>query len=91
MTQSGNHARHAMGTLPRLLFCTAFDSGSDEPTYGLFQDSAHSQVWGSTIGTNTVSGGNGASPTQMVYGLITAGQTSPPGSYADTVTATITF
>lgn len=61
--------------------------------YKLFRDSAHSQNWGNTVGTDTVAGtGTGAVQSLTVYGQITAGQTGKtPGSYSDTITATISF
>ena len=60
--------------------------------YNLFQDSAHTLNWGNTVGTDTVSGiGNGVDQSYTVYGVLPAGQNVPPGSYTDTITATLTF
>jgi spore coat protein U-like protein len=60
--------------------------------YALYQDSAHTINWGQTVGTDTVSGtGNGSAQTLTVYGLLAAGQFPAPGSYADTITATVTY
>jgi spore coat protein U-like protein len=61
-------------------------------TYSLYQNSSHSAVWGTTIGTNTVSGtGSGGNQTLTVYGLVPA-QTAPAaGTYNDTVVATVTY
>jgi spore coat protein U-like protein len=60
--------------------------------YGLYQDSGHATIWGNTTGTNTEAGtGTGSLQTLTVYGSIPASQFVVPGSYSDTVTATITF
>ena len=67
-------------------------SGSQTLTYAVYSDSGRSTVWGPTVGTNTVTGtGTGAAQTLNVYGRIAAGQLPTPGSYADTITATITY
>lgn len=61
-------------------------------SYAMYQDSARSTNWGNTVGTDTVSGtGNGSSQAITVYGSVPAGQYVAPGSYADTITATITY
>jgi spore coat protein U-like protein len=66
--------------------------GAATLTYGLFQDSGHSTNWGQTVSTDTVAGtGNGAAQAITVYGQAAAGQYVAPGSYADTITATITY
>jgi len=60
--------------------------------YGLYQDSAHSKNWGQTIGTDTETGtGNGSAQALTVYGQVPAGQYVSPGSYSDTITATVTY
>jgi len=61
-------------------------------TYSLYQNNAHTVIWGNTIGTNTVSGtGSGANQTLTVYGLVPA-QTAPAaGTFNDTVVATVTY
>jgi spore coat protein U-like protein len=71
-------------------------SGSNTLTYSLYQDSGHSSVWGNTVGTNTASGtgagmaaGNAIQKT--VYGYIPNQPSTVPGSYADTVTVTVTY
>jgi spore coat protein U-like protein len=59
--------------------------------YSLFSDSSRSVNWGQT-GTETVAGtGNGSSQALTVYGQTTAGQYVTPGSYTDTITATVTY
>jgi spore coat protein U-like protein len=61
-------------------------------SYGMYQDTGHSANWGQTIGTDTVTGtGNGSAQAITVYGQTAAAQYVAPGSYADTITATITY
>ena len=60
--------------------------------YSLFSNSGMTTSWGNTIGTDTVTGtGNGSSQAITVYGQIPASQYVTPGSYADTITATVTY
>jgi len=60
--------------------------------YSLFSNSGMTTGWGNTIGTDTVAGtGNGSSQAITVYGQIPASQYVTPGSYADTITATVTY
>jgi spore coat protein U-like protein len=60
--------------------------------YGLYQDSARSVPWGSTSGTNTVSGtGTGLTQPLSVYGRVAPQTTPKPGTYTDTIVATITY
>ncbi len=60
--------------------------------YKLFSNSGLTTNWGNTVGTDTVAGtGNGAAQSLTVYGQIPAGQLVRPGSYTDTITATITY
>ncbi len=67
-------------------------NGGQTLNYAVYSDAARSALWGATVGTNTVAGtGIGASQTINVYGRIPAGQLPTPGSYTDTVTATITY
>jgi spore coat protein U-like protein len=67
-------------------------SAGNTLNYALYQDAGRTTIWGNTVGTDTVSTtGTGAAQTITVYGRIPASQTSPIGSYADTVTATVTF
>jgi spore coat protein U-like protein len=61
-------------------------------SYALYSDSARTVNWGATIGTNTVAGtGNGSAQAITVYGSVPASQFVTPGSYSDTITATITY
>jgi len=60
--------------------------------YALYQDAGHTTNWGNTVGTDTKSGtGSGSAQSFTVYGRLTAGQYPSPGSYSDTITATITY
>lgn len=69
-------------------------TGSPVPTvnFGLYRDSARTQNWGQTVGTDTLSGtGTGASQSLTVYGRVPT-QTAPiAGAYSSTITATVTF
>ncbi|SEI88474.1 Csu type fimbrial protein [Frateuria terrea] len=64
---------------------------SDYLSYQLYSDSGRSTVWGNTAGTGAPVTGTGTVVSTTVYGLITAGQNVPSGSYSDTVVATVTF
>ena len=67
-------------------------SGGNTVTYSLYEDPAHTTVWGNTVGTNTVAGtGSGASQSYTVYGQVPAQTTPAPGTYTDTVTVTVTY
>lgn len=72
----------------------AMNSGVNTLSYSLFSDSSRTVNWGNTVGTDTVSGtGNGSAQPLTVYGRIPAVQPTyvPAGSYADTITATVSF
>jgi spore coat protein U-like protein len=59
--------------------------------YALYRNSARTQNWGSTIGSDTQAGtGNGAVQPLVVYGQV-ASTNYPAGSYSDVVTATVTW
>lgn len=66
-------------------------SGSNYLSYQLYQDSGATTVWANTAATGVTVTGTGAAVTSNVYGVVTAGQNVPAGSYADTVVATVTF
>jgi spore coat protein U-like protein len=67
-------------------------SGAATVNYTLYSDSGRTTIWGTTIGTNTVAAtGNGAAQSYTVFGRIPAQTTPAPGSYADTVTVTVTY
>jgi spore coat protein U-like protein len=60
--------------------------------YTLYRDSAHSLIWGNTVGTNTLSAsGTGSAVQYPVYGRIPAGTVPAAGSYTDTITVTLTY
>jgi spore coat protein U-like protein len=60
--------------------------------YKLFRDSARTQNWGNTVGTDTlISLGNGTALQYGVFGQLPAGQYVTPGAYADTIIATVTY
>ena len=59
-------------------------------SYQLYQDAAHKVAWNTS--DSTASGtGTGAAQTLTVYGTIASSQNVSPGSYKDTVTATVTY
>ena len=67
-------------------------SGANTLDYTLYSDSGRTTVWGTTIGTNTVSGTYALlQPALNVYGRIGAGQNVASGAYTDTVTVSITY
>jgi spore coat protein U-like protein len=60
--------------------------------YTMSKDVGHTVNWGQTVGTDTTAGtGTGLAQPLTIYGQIPAGQYSAPGSYTDTVTATVTY
>jgi spore coat protein U-like protein len=60
--------------------------------YSSFRDSSRTLNWGIVQAVDTLAGtGNGSAQTITVYGRLGAGQLVAPGSYSDTLTATITF
>jgi spore coat protein U-like protein len=62
--------------------------------YQLYQNSARSTVWGSTVGTDTLAAtGNGANQAYPVYGRVAnpSANNATAGAYLDTVTATIVY
>jgi spore coat protein U domain-containing protein, fimbrial subunit CupE1/2/3/6 len=90
--------------LPYAVSLNGGTSGATNPTqremrfsgasvfYGLYQDSARSLPWGSTTGTDTVSGtGTGLTQTLNVFGRVAPQTTPKPGTYTDSVIATITY
>ena len=70
-------------------------NGADLLDYVLYTDSARSSVWGDGVGgtTSTFAGtGSGEEQASTIYARVPSGQTSlPAGSYADTVTVTVTY
>lgn len=70
-------------------------NGSDLLNYVLYTDSSRTSVWGDGAGSSTATisdTGTGTSQDSTIYGRVPSGQTSvPAGSYADTVTVTVTY
>ena len=61
-------------------------------SYTMFQDAARSSRWGTTYNLDGVAGtGSGSAQSLTVYGRVAAGQFVTPGTYTDTVIATITY
>jgi spore coat protein U-like protein len=65
--------------------------GPETITYGLYRDSARSLVWGSLAGSTVSGSGNGTATAHPVYGRVPPQATPPPGTYSDTVVATVTY
>jgi spore coat protein U-like protein len=61
-------------------------------TYELYRDSARTQRWGNTVGTDT-SSGTGTNGTQAltVYGRVPAQASPGAGAYSDIIRVTLTF
>lgn len=72
-------------------------SGTSRLNYNLYTDLLRSQVWGDgSAGTSTVPGGSLIallvySQIHPVYGRIPSGQAVSSGSYADSITVTLTY
>lgn len=65
-------------------------TGSYVP-YDLFSNTARSQFWGNTLGSNTVSGtGTAANVSHQVFGRVPS-TNFPAGTYTDTVTARVVY
>ncbi|MDQ8038786.1 MAG: spore coat U domain-containing protein [Rickettsiella sp.] len=83
------------GTFPGATVTTRQMTGTPPGTplsYSLFRNAGRTLNWGQTIGTDTLAlTGNGTAQTSIVYGQIPALQAVTNGSYADTVTITVTF
>lgn len=69
-------------------------SGANLLNYALFTDSGRTTVWGDGVDTSsTITGtGTGSAQASTIYGRVLSGQTAAlAGSYADTVTVTLTY
>ena len=65
-------------------------NGANTLKYGLYQDAAHTNNFGNSTATGYYPAtGTGTTQTVPVYPLLTAGQTVAPGTYTDTITATL--
>jgi spore coat protein U-like protein len=64
-------------------------------SYNLYQDAAHSEIWGDGTGVSTYYTGKTThgqpTITLTVYGEIPALQNPAPGSYTDTITVTVNY
>jgi spore coat protein U-like protein len=66
--------------------------GAETITYGLYQNSARTQPWGMSAGSNTVGGtGTGSGQALTVYGRVASQTTPSPGTYTDSVVVTVTY
>jgi spore coat protein U-like protein len=67
--------------------------GGGSVGYQLYVDSAHTSAWGDGTGGTVMATGTGTGIAQVfsVYGLVPQQNTPAPGSYSDTITATISF
>jgi spore coat protein U-like protein len=67
-------------------------SGANTVNYTLYSDTGRTTVWGNTVATDTVAAtGTGAAQNYTVYGRIPTQSTPAPGTYADTITVTVTY
>jgi spore coat protein U-like protein len=66
-------------------------NGSAQLTYGLYQDSAHNVPWGNTTSNWEGGTGSGLSQSLTVHGLVPVQTTPAPGTYTDTIVATVTY
>jgi spore coat protein U-like protein len=67
-------------------------TGTNTVGYALYRDSARSQNWGNTVGTDTMSStGTGSAQTISVYGRVPTQSAPAAGAYSSTITATVTF
>lgn len=65
--------------------------GAEAVTYGLYQDSAHSQPWGATGGELVSGTGTGTAQNIPVHAEVPAQTTPSPGTYTDTVVVTVAY
>jgi spore coat protein U-like protein len=67
-------------------------NGAATLPYSIYQDAAHSQVWGFTTGVDTQSGtGTGSNQTFTAYGRVPPASNLTAGAYTDTVSVTVTY
>jgi spore coat protein U-like protein len=66
--------------------------GSATINYSLYRNNGRTNIWGNTVGTNTVAGtGNGAARSYTVYGRVPPQTTPAAAVYTDTITITVTY
>lgn len=79
-------------TVGATVLTRAMSTAGGSLPYSLFTDAARTVNWGNTVGTDTQVGtGSGAPQGLTVYGQVAAGQLAVPGTYTDTITATISY
>lgn len=72
-------------------------SGGKVLPYQIFHDAARTQIWGDGTSSTVVESGNtslphsGGSQVFQMYGRILAHQVAAPGSYTDTIIATLSY
>ena len=68
-------------------------AGSASLSYGLYKNSARSELWGQQGDAAGPLSGTGSGTTQVlpVYGRIPAQTAPPPGTYTDTITITVSY
>lgn len=66
-------------------------NGTAALNYALFSNSGMTTNWGNTTGSWVGGTGSGAAQTLTVYGQIAASQYVTPGSYSDTIIATVNY
>jgi spore coat protein U-like protein len=67
-------------------------SGQNKLNYQLYRDSARTNIWGNTTGTDTVQDvGTGLAKDHTVFGAVPAAQVVPAGDYQDTITVRIYY
>jgi spore coat protein U-like protein len=66
-------------------------NGTATLNYGLYTNATWTTNWGNTSGSWVAGTGNGSAQTLTVYGQIPAAQFVTPGSYSDTVLATVNY
>ena len=67
-------------------------NGANTLNYSLFRNAGRTNVWGESIGVDTVAGtGNGSPQNIDVYGRIPVGQYVAAGAYSDSILVTLTY
>lgn len=70
-------------------------NGANLLDYVLYTDTSRTSIWGDGVGGTTATigdTGSGSAQAKTIYARVPSGQTSlPAGSYADTVTVTVTY
>ena len=79
-----NLGQHATGSTRYM------SSGSAQINYGLYQDSAHTQIW-DNLSNQKTGVGSGNVDSQTIYGLVPAQTSVPAGAYSDTVQVLVNY